>query len=411
MKQTASSRTTKILMLTEAYLPWSGGSRVYYHNLLSRLSQLPNYFIRVLTTHCAGDQAFDATVQTESLVILRRGKRLPSMHYRFWFAAWMKIILGLWQTLSWRPDIIYCGDLFPQGVAAYLANRLFGTPYLIFVHGDEISQTNRRRHAPRLRNAIYRGATAVIAANPFAYKLVAEITGADKVSLIKPGVDKESFYPSSGELPQNGAVQLRHWPVILTVGRLCPRKGQRNVLAILPDLLQEFPDLLWMVVGDGPDRDLLEGTVEKLGIRDHVTFAGDVPHEQVATYYRSCDLFVMINRTEANGDIESFGMVFVEAGACGKAVVGGRSGGTCDAILEGETGLLAEPESLKDISEKVLQLLRNHDMRQQMEQTAVECAHRHFDWDKGTEILDRVTRSISGTAGVRPQLKTTGSIS
>jgi glycosyltransferase involved in cell wall biosynthesis len=146
-------------------------------------------------------------------------------------------------------------------------------------------------------------------------------------------------------------------PVILTVGRLQKRKGHDQLILALPKIRQAIPDVLYSIVGEGEERSSLESLVAREGLGDHVQFVGHPNDEELVRCYQQCDLFVLPNRQVAK-DIEGFGMVLLEAQACGKPVVAGASGGTAETMRIPETGHVVPcdtPEHLADLVVKLLE--------------------------------------------------------
>src|SRR5262249_30414488 len=145
--------------------------------------------------------------------------------------------------------------------------------------------------------------------------------------------------------------------ILLTVARLDARKGHETVLNALPEVLKRHPDTVYIIVGDGPERSKLEELTKSLNLTAHVKFAGRVSEADLLAYYHACNLFVQPNRRMPDGDDEGFGLVFIEAGACCKPVIGGRSGGVPEAIQEGVTGLLVDGNSVKQTQDAIVRLL------------------------------------------------------
>ena len=385
-----------VLLAVDAYPPWSGGSRVYYDNLYRRLAEQHGLAIKIETTCCAGDSEFDRARSSARLSIHRRGERFPDWKIKrapSLAARMLQIALTGART---APAAVHCGDLFPQDAAGLLLRKAAGIPFLVFVHGDEVSQTEGRRLQPRVRDVIYRGADAIVAANRYAYERVAAICGSDqRITMITPGVDCAEFRP--GERPAWIArkFDLGDDPVILTVGRLVKKKGHETVLRSLPEVLKKIPNLKYLVVGSGPEEVRLRQVAEELGVAHCVRFAGDIAHQHLGDVYRAGDVFCMLNQQDASGDIESFGMVFIEAGAAGKPVIGGRSGGTAQSIVDGKTGFLCQPGDSGQLSDTLLRLLRNPELRQSMGQAAVLRARTEFDWDIRARELHEVHRYMT----------------
>jgi phosphatidylinositol alpha-1,6-mannosyltransferase len=398
----------RVLLAADAYLPWSGGSRVYYHNLYSRLAAQHGYRVSVLTSHTSGDVAFDANAGNSSLEIMRHGRSLPDWRYKRAPAMGAQLCRTALALARISPVALHCGDLFPQALNAMLIHKITGRPYLVYVHGDEISQTDQRRHQPKVRDAIYRNAAALIAANPYALSQLERILGnIDRCHLITPGVDFRYFYPGSPIHAPFERYNLRKGPVILTAARLVKKKGHRTLIRALPCIVSEFPELTYVIAGDGPERHQLESLVRELQLDRNVVFTGDVPHEALGDYYRAADIFVMANCMDEGGDLESFGMVFIEANACGKPVIGGRSGGTCAAIAEGLTGLLCEPNDESSVARCLLQLLRDPQRMREMGAMGAERAHRDFCWETRADALHSIIQGMVPAVASLPALKAT----
>jgi phosphatidyl-myo-inositol dimannoside synthase len=386
-----------VLLAVDAYMPWSGGSRVYYENLYRRLSDRHHLRVRVETTHCDGDDAFDSKVSSEWFQIQREGSRLPDWKLSRAPLLARRVLRIARVAAEYSPAAIHCGDLFPQDFAGLLLKRLGRVPFLVFVHGDEVSQTQHRRLQPCMRDAIYRAADSVVVANRFAYDRVIDILGSrDRVTMITPGVDTTLFHPGPRPAWISEQYQIGNDPLIVTVGRLVKKKGHETVVRALPIVLKTHPKVKYLVVGNGPERKRLEILASELGLGACVRFAGDVPNYSVGGFYRAADIFCLINQEDETGDIESFGMVFVEAGASGKAVLGGRSGGTDQSVLDGQTGILCEPKNALQLAESLNLLLSRPDLSRQMGETGLARARRDFCWDSRAKQLSEVHQSITG---------------
>jgi phosphatidylinositol alpha-1,6-mannosyltransferase len=169
-------------------------------------------------------------------------------------------------------------------------------------------------------------------------------------------------------------------PVLLTVGRLQRRKGQDMVIHALPQILQSLPQVKYVIVGTGEELTSLTTLAQELGVQDSVVFAGIVPDQELAAYYAACDVFIMPNR-QIGSDIEGFGMVYLEASAAGKPVVGGKSGGTDDAILSDVTGLRVDGNSSVEIANAIIDLLSTPDKAKAMGMHGRQRVEREFTWD------------------------------
>jgi phosphatidylinositol alpha-1,6-mannosyltransferase len=164
------------------------------------------------------------------------------------------------------------------------------------------------------------------------------------------------------------------------------------VIRALPQVLQSIPDTVYLIVGGGPDRERLESLAVATGVRDRVVFAGYAPDSDLPHIYALSDLFIMPSRINLEAcDVEGFGLVFLEAGACGKPVIGGRSGGISDAIVEEKTGFLVDPHDPDDIAQVLVRLLSDKELSGRIgEQGRLRVIHG-FSWK---EISNQVHGAI-----------------
>ncbi|MDQ2841506.1 MAG: glycosyltransferase family 4 protein [Acidobacteriota bacterium] len=383
-----------------------GGSRVYYHNLYRRLDRECGQKITVLTKRVPGWEDFDRAEQAEGFRILRRDRPLESWkYYRV-----QELARPLLQTLtllrSLRPDILHAGDLYPQGLIALLAKRFFGYRYIAYCHGEEVTQMERLRTEPRLRDLIYRHADRVICASAFAKKMLLGTGIAEgKIEHITPGVDAQRFEPGPPRREIVERFALSGKLVLLTVARLIPRKGHRRVMAAVATLAKKVPNICYLIAGTGPEEESLRAYARELGVAHLVQFAGYVPEEELLDYYRACDVMAMPNSEDvATGDIEGFGMVFLEANAAGKPVVAGRSGGAAEPVVEGRTGFLVEPNDPAELAGVLLRLACDRELRESLGRQGAERARMEFDWSTRAKRLCECSEEVLRQAayGGRP---------
>jgi phosphatidylinositol alpha-1,6-mannosyltransferase len=385
----------RFLVMADSYLPHSGGSRVYYANLYKNLLEQYPDTITLLTKKVPGWCNFDAQNSNLRFQISRRCNPLPNWKYGQLPKALPQLAHALTKLAAHQYDCMHCCDLFPQALNGALLSAMFRLPLLVFCHGDEISQTDKRRFQPRVRDFLYRQADALVAANQFAKDGLLRIgIASNRIHKVTPGVDLEHFRPGSPSKHLVDRFALAGRKVILTVARLVPRKGHRIVLEALSVVSKRIPNLKYLIAGEGPEKERLQQMVRELHLEDVVTFVGDVPHHQIAEFYRLCDIFVMINRLEAGGDVESFGMVFTEANAMGKVVIGGRSGGTAEAVLDGTTGFLVDPESAANVADRLLLLLSDNELARGMGLAGLKRVIHEFGWKSRADTLRQISAEL-----------------
>jgi phosphatidylinositol alpha-1,6-mannosyltransferase len=396
----ASANRTRILLLTDAFLPHAGGSREYYHNIYTKLVELGDSQVTLLTKKNPGWKEFDRTASTEHFRIIRRFKPLRSWKYKELPKGLGPFLGAAWQAVRFAPAIIHAGDLYPPGLTAMTLKKLMGLPYVVYCHGEEIPQLDRYKYQPRVRNRIYLNADAVIAASEFTRNNLIRLgVPDDRICKIVPGVDSERFRPMPRRADLVERFGLQGKIVVLTVARLVPRKGHRVALEAFSKICNEIPAAHYLIVGTGPEEPRLRQMVSEAGLGERVTFAGYVPAEQLPDIYNLCDIMMMPNRQESDGDVEGFGIVFLEANAAGKPVIGGRSGGAIEAIAEGKTGFLVNPEDSNELALILRRLLLDQSLRQELGLLGARRAQTEFSWASRAEILRNLNLAILGKHG------------
>jgi phosphatidyl-myo-inositol dimannoside synthase len=272
------------------------------------------------------------------------------------------------KLLKQRFDVIYVGNWRAPGMAVRLATvGLLAAPRIVLaVHGSEVQYLQAGERPAILHRALFRWVTRpvvrFVALGTYQLGLI-EALGVprQRVHVSPEGVDPTPYLNVDTRRVAELAARLgvHNRPVLLTVGRLVERKGHDIVLQALVKLLASMPDVAYVVVGSGPNEIPLRQLATKLGISPKsALFCGIVDAAELPTFYQLCDVFVMPNR-QVGSDIEGFGIVFLEAAAAGKPAIGGRSGGTSDAVLDGVTGFLVDPRSVNAVADAVLTLLEN----------------------------------------------------
>ena len=261
-------------------------------------------------------------------------------------------------------------------------------PWGIGVYGKELLGI-----APD-REAVLCKADLVLACSNFSKNLAVE-KGVREAGtrVVHPPVDTDIFTPAEDHEAIKRRFGLRGREVLLTVAHLVPRKGHEQVIRALPAIQPMFPNVVYLVVGRGPHESQLRSVTQELGLEDCVRFCGYVPDSDLPFYYRAADVHLMPSLNE--GDVEGFGISFVEAAACATPSIGSRSGGIPDAISEGETGYLAEPADVGGLADGILRLLGDEELRQRMGDLARTTALANFS-------LSSFARSLRSAFGELP---------
>lgn len=276
---------------------------------------------------------------------------------------WTWLLLSLpWVYRRAHAEVLLVGEVLPIGTVAWVLRMVMGMPYMVICHGLDLRNASRVPRKAWLARHVLRHADRIIVNSVFTHTLAVHL-GADqqKIQVVLPpiGVTPQLERPAS-IAPVRAEEGLHHARIIYSVGRLIPRKGFDTLIRAVALLQRSFPRAILAIAGDGPDRGRLEALArsERIAVR----FLGDLSDAGLAAWYDACDVFALLPRELPNGDVEGFGIVYAEAGAFGKPVLGTRSGGAAEAVIDGENGLLVPPNDPIAASAALATLLRDHEL-------------------------------------------------
>ncbi len=306
----------RILALVTQTLGEEGGIGRFNNNFLTALAEMDKIrSIVVLSRGASAGEKFPPRV------ILKK-----SLKGKIGF-----IFSALWTFLTDGPfDLIFCAHINLAPLSAFLAKPA-KIPFNILLYGIE----SWTEPGIFIRWAV-KQASLIIAISRYTRRRFLTWSGVnpEKVKVLPPTVE-EKFQP--GPKPQyllkrHGLVGKK---VLLTVSRLSSKeryKGQDRVIDLIPNLLRKYPNLVYVIAGEGEDRSRLEKMAREKDVEKAIRFIGQIEESELVDLYRTADLFVM----PSGG--EGFGIVFLEAIACGIPVIGGNQDGSMDALAEGQLG-------------------------------------------------------------------------
>jgi phosphatidylinositol alpha-1,6-mannosyltransferase len=256
-----------------------------------------------------------------------------------------------WKTIRHQSfDMVICGHIHLSPVVSLMLKKI---PHKkLIIHGVEAWKRSRHRWVNRVISEF----DHIISVSEFTQKQFlrwAPIKAAE-MSILPNCVDLQKFQPGTKSEALLKKYNLQNKKVLITLARLDAReryKGIDEVLEILPKLIKKIKELRYLIIGDGSDRLRLEQKCQTLGIRHWVEFAGSIPEEQKIEHYRLADVFVM------PGFGEGFGIVYLEAMACGIPVIGSTLDGSQEALRGGKLGLLINPHREGALQKAILQAL------------------------------------------------------
>lgn len=248
-----------------------------------------------------------------------------------------------------------------------------------------------------LTRRVLNGATAVFPSSAFARDLLRRDWGVPdaKMHLLHPGVDCSYFVPAARTDEARARFGWVGRTVVLTAGRLQRRKGHDVFIEVVARLKERFPNLLYAIVGSGEERERLDALVKRHNVSAHVQFAGALDDAGLLAAYQQCDLLALPNRAVGN-DVEGFGMVLLEAQACGRPVLAGASGGTAETLTPGETGVLVPCDGPDEPAAALAALLSDPARLERMGTAARARMEVTFDWPARAAEAARVFARVSG---------------
>lgn len=378
----------KTLLVSDVFPPKVGGSGRWFWEIYRRL---PRDFYRIAAGEDPRQGDFD---QTHDLRVVR----LP-LTMRSWGIASFEGLRGYARAVhrlrrvvvAERIGMVHCGRCLPEGVMALALKLTTGVPYACYVHGEDIGTARSSREHRILVDRVLRAASFVIANSANTQGLLIDDWGVsrERIRLFHPGVDTGRFAPAPANRSVRAALGWGDRLVVLTVGRLQLRKGHDRMIEAIGAIRTRNPQVLYAIAGDGEERGALAEQVERAGLGEHVQFLGAVDDERLVQCYQQCDLFVLPNRSVGR-DIEGFGMVLLEAQACGKPVIAGASGGTGETMQIPETGLVIPCEQSDVLAAVVGELLGDPGQRARMGAAAREWVLERFDWETLSRQADRL---------------------
>jgi phosphatidylinositol alpha-1,6-mannosyltransferase len=304
--------------------------------------------------------------------------------YRFHEAVGALTLIAaiIFFRLRYRVQAICIADDESMGWLTFLSKYFLGCRTLIYCHGDDLHCA--KELVPR-RSRWFGLADKIVAANRYAAHLLTSVFGVadSKIALVPNGVDLAAFHPGPPPASLFQRYGLAGRRVLLTVTRLVPRKGVDKVLAALPAVVRKFPDISYLIVGDGPQLAALQQMAQGSGIADLVKFASRVDHGRIVEFYNAADIVLLPNRAES-GEADGLPLVFLEANACAKPVIGGRAGGTAEIIRDGENGLIVDGGNEAEIAVAICQLLGDEKRSRAMGQKGFEMA-QNWGWGSRTQ--------------------------
>ncbi len=324
---------------------------------------------------------------------LMGGRDWPS--YKKWY---IQFYLSPFIKGTDNPVIISANWELSAGLIKYRKKNDFSL--ITVLHGLEVTRLHSRKYQQRSGNfkKTLFNSDAVVAVSDFTKTEAIGISSYEEIVTIPNFVDTRNFYPKEKNECRSLFQFQESDKILLTLSRLVRRKGHETVIKALQTVKEEIPDIKFVIAGTGDKsyENKLNRLISELHLKQNVVFLGYVEESSKNTLYNASDVYIMNSTaTDEKGDSEGFGITFLEANACGKPVIGSKSGGIPDAVEQNVNGLLVEPDNPGDTATAILTLFSNKELYRRMSQNAIFRTKQKFDLLKIGAEYEKIISSLS----------------
>ena len=389
----------RILVVTPDFPLWDGGIATVALEVSNGLQRLGHEIVVLTPSQDPGDREYDGTLPYEVV----RLRNVKSRHVKTLYHAWVTTCL----ERSRRFDVVMAQSWFPSGIAACCASGLCGVPYTVTVHGNEILHHRfRTPYWTGWMHRVFMRRPPSCASVPRRRERSCPFWAEGEAGTEDPARPERC---RSGPLRRRrrhrvrGRYGLEGKKILLTLARLVERKGQDKLIEALPAIKKRFPMSGTSSAARGATRHAFVRIAVEQGVSGEVVFAGFVPNEVRGAFYDACDVYAMPSREiPEKGDVEGFGITYLEANAFGKPVIGGRSGGVAEAVIDGVTGTSCRSPGCECHRLGLHRLLKDPDLAERLGRQGRDRVKTEFSWDVICGELSDILGGIADPRKNRP---------
>ncbi|MEY8201136.1 MAG: glycosyltransferase family 4 protein [Colwellia sp.] len=380
----------KVVLITPFYRPDNYGGAVQVYENLCREQGFEIHIICPDSQRYMNDEEYysDTCIKLhrcESLTFefTVKNKILRIKEFFKYYRNRKKDIIELLKEIE--PNVILNGGVRWLGWMNHEFRKI--APVINYIHGEELSIRPIGLIGKwffSTQNKSLSNVALNLCVSSYTSNKVLEISPKANTSVLTNFVDPNRYYPCEDKQTLKSKYGLKDKVSLVSVCRLIERKGIDDLLDALSEIISESEntvDIVLNVCGAGPDLERLKRRSVYLGLSGRVTFRGFTDDAVMLELLQASDIFVMPNKT-VDGDLEGFGLVFLEANACGLPVIGGRSGGVVDAIEDGVSGYLVDPGDNKQLQQILKRLIYDDGLRSKLGQQGRKRAISEFSLSK-----------------------------
>ena len=383
-----------VLVLTSTFPRWKNDSTPSFVFALSNLLA-KKYRIIVLAPH------FLKSAKKEhlgNLIVYRFRYFLPEKYQKIAygagvipnvkksFLAKIQILLFLASQIKNAKNIIkkekisliHAHWIIPQGLIGVLLKKIYKVPLIVTVHGSDLFPLKNKIFINLQKKAVTNSNIVTVNSKTGEKELFSRFPEIKtKLKTIPMGIDIKIFRPKNIKFKYK---KYKNNKIILFVGRFNEQKGIEYLIKAMPSVVSKIKNAKLLIIGEGDYRRYLEKITNDLKINDFVEFLGSKPHKELPDYYNLADIFVLPAVTTKIGT-EAFGLVLIEAMACGTCVIGSSSGGIKNVIKDNFNGLIFQEKNSEELANKIVKVLEDSKLKKKLSRNGLKYASQNYNWE------------------------------
>lgn len=396
----------RILSITSTYPRFLGdGVGSFIHSISKTLSDHGHVLYVIAPDNHKAQYQWQDKVQVErikyikprNLAKLGHGESLKSDIKLKWHSYILVSLFSIFTIIriATNPmyrnvDVIYAHWILPGGLIGSILSYLLHIPLVVHLHGSDVFVSEHYKIFRPFVKYILNSASKIIACSNNLANRIKHI-GEGDLEVIPYGVDIDIFFPNE---KNNYLESKRDRPKLITaVGRLVNKKGFKYLIIAAEKVIKLYPQCRFQIIGDGDQRSELVELSNSLKLSKNIVFLGNIPWNQIPDILRKTDIFVLPSIIDEKGNVDGLPVVLLEAMSSGCAVIASKVAGVPDVITDGVNGILVEPKNDNQLSQAIISLISNDELRIKLGESARDKVKSDYSWDIIVKRIERVLES------------------